>query len=299
VIPDEARALARVTPLVRGAGAWLKLESLQATGSFKLRGAAVKLARLGAAVRARGVVAASAGNHGLGMALAARRFGVPLTVVVPESAARVKVDGIARLGADVVRAGAGYVEAEVRAQALAVERGVPFVSPFDDDDVIEGNGAWLGEELYAQRAVARVIVPVGGGGLIAGLARALQPRGVEVIGVQPRANCAMHDSFVGGAALTAYAGGATVCDGLEGAVAARTYEIARAYVRRVVLVDEDEVLAAMAYAYRELGLIVEPSAAVGIAAVRGGHAPADDATAIVVTGANVDAELLDRALAAR
>jgi threonine dehydratase len=299
-LPEEARRLCRQTPLVFATplGCWLKLESLQATGSFKLRGAAVKLARLSAEERARGVVAASAGNHGLGVALAARRMGLHATVVVPQLAARSKVEGIERLGAEVVRVGAGYDAAERFARKIADEQGRVFVSPFDDDDVLEGNGAWLGRELREQRpSLERVIVPVGGGGLIGGLGRELSA-GVEVLGVQPRVNCAMHDSLRDGRAHVTYGGGATLCDGLEGAVADRTYQLARAYVRRIVLVEEEQVLHAMAFAYRALGLVVEPSAAVGLAAARAGLVPTDGETAIVITGSNVDPEILDRALTA-
>jgi threonine dehydratase len=301
VIPDEARKLCRVTPLVYAGpiGCFLKLESLQVTGSFKLRGAAVKLARLPVEVRARGVVAASAGNHGLGLSRAARELGVPATVIVSRGAAQVKRQGIARNGAEVIASAGDYAQAEREAQELARASGRVFVSPFDDDDVIDGNGAWLGEELATQqRGLRRVLVPVGGGGLIGGLARLLQPRGVQVIGVQPRANCAMHESFAQKRALVDYEGGPTLCEGLEGAVAERTYDLAKRYVDSVVLVDEDEVLRAIAFAYRVLGLLVEPSAAVVLAAVQSGRVAAEDDTALVVTGSNLDDEVLARALSA-
>jgi threonine dehydratase len=300
VIPDEARRLCRVTPLIYAGplGCFLKLESLQATGSFKLRGAAVKLARLPPEVRARGVVAASAGNHGLGLSLAAQRLGMRATVIVSRGAAQVKRQGMARLGAEVIASAGDYSQAEREAIELARASGRAFVSPFDDDDVIDGNGAWLAEELASQqRELRRVIVPVGGGGLIAGLARALQPRGVQVIGVQPRANCAMHESFTQGRALVDYHGGPTACEGLEGAVAERTYAIAKQHVDSIVLVEEDEVLRAVAFAYRVLGLLVEPSAAVVLAAAQSGRVMAEDDTTLIVTGSNIDTEVLDRALA--
>jgi threonine dehydratase len=292
VIPAQARSLVRQTPLVFAPplGCWLKLESLQATGSFKLRGAAVKLARLPPNSR---VVAASAGNHGLGVALAARAFGLSATVVVPLSAARVKRAGMAALGAEVIVEGEEYDDTELFARMLASERGDLFVSPFDDEDVIDGNGRWLGEELASQRAFARVIAPVGG--LIGGLAQVLQPRGVTVIGVQPRANCAMHESLAKGRAQTRYVGGATLCEGLAGAVSERTFLLARAHVRELLLIEEEAVLDAMAFAYRSLGLVVEPSAAVALAAARG----AGEDTCVVITGSNVDPETLDQALSSR
>jgi threonine dehydratase len=289
VISDEARALVRRTPLVFAPplGCWLKLESLQATGSFKLRGAAVKLSRL---PRGSTVVAASAGNHGLGVALAARALGHTVTVVVPRSSARVKRAGIAALGAEVLVEGAEYDDAERVAIAMSAERGAVFVSPYDDEDIIDGNGRWLAEEIAAERAFKRLIVPVGGGGLIGGLAQSLP--GVEVIGAQPRVNCAMYESLARHQAQTTYTGGATLCEGLAGAVAERTYELVRAHVAKILLVDEDAVLAAIAFAYR-MGFVIEPSSAVAIAAARD-HADAD--TCVVVTGSNIDPETLDLAL---
>ncbi len=299
MIPDEAVRLCRRTPLVYAGplGCFVKLESLQATGSFKLRGAAVKLARLQPAERKRGVVAASAGNHGLGVALAGQRLGVAVTVVVSRGAAQIKRDGMARLGAEVIESTGEYQQAEREACALARERGSVFVSPFDDDDVIDGNGAWLGREIYEQHSSLKcVVVPIGGGGLIAGLARELAPRGVHVIGVQPAVNCAMKESLAQARALVDYSGGETLCEGLEGAVAQRTYELTRAHVSDIVLVDEREVLAAIAYAYRALGLIVEPSAAVVIAAANSGRLQAEDDAVLVITGSNIDSEVLERAL---
>ena len=289
MIPDEARALVRRTPLVFAPplGCWLKLESLQATGSFKLRGAATKLARL---PRGSRIVAASAGNHGMGVALAARALGHSVTVVVPESAARVKRAGIAALGAEVIVDGAEYDDAEAAAIELVPERDAFFVSPYDDEDIIDGNGRWLAQEIAAERTFKRLLVPVGGGGLIGGLAQALP--GVEVIGVQPRANCAMYESLAKQEAQTRYTGGATLCEGLAGAVSQRTYELARAHVARILLVDEEAVLDAIAFAYR-MGFVVEPSAAVVIAAAR---ESADENTCAVVTGSNIDPETLDRAL---
>jgi len=296
-IPEAAKWLARVTPLVEAPalGARLKLESLQRTGSFKLRGAAVALASLDGAERARGVVTASAGNHGLGIACAARALGVRARVLVPSTSPQVKRDAIASFGASLEVVGANWEEAERAARAEAERTGAVFVSPFDDERVIDGNGRWLAEELRAQAPeVDTVLVPVGGGGLCGGLAQALD--GVRVIGVQPRANCAMHDSLALGRALTSYQGGKTACEGLEGPVAERTFRLARA-LAGIVLVEEEAILAAVAFAYRRLGLLVEPSAAVGLAALQQGLVPPSPRTCVVITGGNVEPELLDEALA--
>lgn len=288
----------RKTPLVFAPplNCWLKLESLQATGSFKVRGAALKLSRMTSEERARGVVTASAGNHGQGVALAAQRLGIPAAVVVPEICPQVKRDGMARFGAEVIVDGATYDQAHERALALAQARYVPYVSAYDDDDVIAGNGGWLGRELREQHAkLSRLIVPVGGGGMVAGLLRTLDD--VEIVGVQPRVNCAMHESLVKGRALVDYRGGETLCEGLEGATAERTFNVARAHGLSIALVDEEETLAAIGFAWRALGLVVEPSAAVGIAAARAGRVPTDEDTVIVVSGGNIEPALLDKAIA--
>jgi threonine dehydratase len=294
---DFAFDFVRKTPLVFAPplNCWLKLESLQATGSFKLRGAALKLSRMPADERARGVITASAGNHGQGVALAASKLGVRATVVVSTQCPQVKRDGMTRYGAELIVAGAGYDEAHHHAVALAKGRGVPYIPAYDDDDIIAGNGEWLGRELREQHAsMSRLIVPVGGGGLVAGLLRSLD--GVDVVGVQPRVNCAMHDSLAQDRALVDYRGGDTICEGLEGATAQRTFEIARTHNLQIALVDDDETLAAVGFAYRALGFVVEPSAAVGIAAARSQRVTTDEDTVIVVTGGNIEPSLLERAI---
>jgi threonine dehydratase len=276
-----------------GDGIFIKPESLQRTGSFKLRGACAVLAD-GATGE---VVTASAGNHGLGIAVAAGALGRRALVVVPASTPAVKRDGIRALGAALQVSGRGYDEAEAIARALARERGVPFISPYDDDAVIFGNGTTTAEEILADRPeVRQVIAPVGGGGLVAGLARAFAGSGVALVGVEPAANCGMAESLACGRALTEYRGGPTLCEGLEGAVAERTFEAARAAGVEMVLVSEVEVRRALAFSYRQLGLILEPSAAVVVAALRtGACVPARPAVAIL-TGSNIEPELLDAVL---
>lgn len=295
----RAAELVRETPLVACAphGCWLKLESLQRTGSFKLRGAVRALAGL-AERGARRVVTASAGNHGLGVACAAAALGLEAMVFAPESAAKKKRDGIRALGATLRIEGAGYDEAEAHAKACASADGLPFVSAFDDDDVIAGNGGSLAEELMRQRpSLRRVVAPVGGGGLVGGLIRALAKRGVEVLGVQPRSASAMHRSLALGAAQLSDEG-VTICSGLDGGVSERTFALAREHGLRIALVDEEAVLPEVAWAYRTLGILVEPAAAVVLAAARGGAITVDAETALVITGGNLDEVVLDRALAA-
>ena len=287
--------IARRTPLVPapalGDGVWLKLESLQRTGSFKLRGACAALAQPGVTH----VVTASAGNHGLGTARAAQALGKRATVVVSRLTPPIKRDGIAALGAEVRVEGKNYDEAEAFAQALARELKAPFVSAFDDEAVIFGNGQTTGEEIRAGLpGIAQVIVPVGGAGLMAGLTRALP--GVDYVGVQPEVNCAMHESLKLGRALTRYHGGETLCEGLEGATGGHTFEIVRAAGLRTVLVRERAIREAVVFAYRKLGLIVEASAGIGIAAIRDRVLVPKTPCAVVITGSNIEPELLDELL---
>jgi len=294
----------RTTPLIAvpdlGAGVALKLENLQVTGSFKVRGAWRRLATLSKDERARGVVAASAGNHGMGTAFAARELGVAATIVVPASTPAVKRNGIEALGGAVIVDGHNYDASEVIARRLAQRTGAVFVSPFDDEEVIAGNGGDLAAELHAQAPdLKRVVCPVGGGGLIGGIARALQPHGVSVIGVEPEANCAMYESLQRGAALTEYDGGETLAEGCEGAVCERTFQLVRDHADGVERISEAAIRRAVAWCYRTAGTIVECSAAVAVAGMlEGVVAPtAAGTTAIVVTGGNIDPERLDEILA--
>ncbi len=239
------------------------------------------------------MIAASAGNHGLGVALAGRELGVAVEIVVPATSPDVKRAGIAALGARVAVGGPTYDEAEAEARRRAAERGAVFVSAFDDALIQRGNGGLLGEEIVAQLPrVARILVPIGGGGLAGGLAAAVN---VPVLGAQPRANCAMHDSLRLGRALVSYEGGPTLAEGCEGAVAVSTYELCRAHGVTIALVSEDAIRRAMAAAYR-MGLIVEPSSAVALAAILEDAVPHVDDTVVVITGGNVDPALLDSVL---
>ncbi len=288
--------LIRRTPLLRWGEARIKLENLQNTGSFKVRGAALRLAALRDDERAHGVVTASAGNHGLGVAAAGKMLGIRVEIIVPRTAPEVKRRGIAALGANVVEAGAGYDEAERAARARSAVTGAVFVSAYDDPWVQKGNGGTLAEEILEQAPDVKVVTcPVGGGGMISGMADVLAPRGVKLVGVQPAANCAMSESLRLGRALTEYEGRPTLAEGCEGAVAQSTYDACRRHGVTIVLVEEDAIRSAIAFAYRELGQIVEPSAAVAIAGVREGKVPTDGLV-VVVSGGNIQPSLLDEIL---
>lgn len=291
---------ARRTPLVRcpelGEGAWLKLENEQLTGSFKLRGALAALAALEPADRERGVLTASAGNHGFGLATAGARLGVRVTVFCAASTPQVKRDGIAGAGAKLELVDApGYDEVERRAKEAARERGLTFVSPFDDPNVAAGNGGTLALEILEELPAVRTIVaPVGGGGLIAGLAAARRhgEARYELIGVQSEACPAMVESLKQGRALLAFEGAPTLAEGLEGGVSPSTYRVAKEELKAMALVSEDAIRDALRFAHERLGLAIEGSAAVGLAYARARGGALEPPWVVVITGGNVDPEKL-------
>ena len=296
-----------------GVRVWVALESLQVTGSFKARGALVALAE---ARRAHGsevkVVAASAGNHAAGVAYAARVLGVRATVVMPKGAPEAKRARVLAEGAEIVQVDSPhYDDAEAHALRLASESGRVFVSPYDDPFVAAGNGGSLGFEITSAlgKAPDVVLCPFGGGGLASGLgwsfrsAHASAPWGLpEIWGVQSEASPAMALSLTRGSAVTRLeAGGETLAEGLEGGISRSGFERARAEVTGVLVVTEVEIAHAMAYAWRELGLVVEGSAAaalapalVGLPAWEGAEEGLD--VVVVLTGRNVDRERLLRVL---
>jgi len=300
VVAEHARRTRCVEAPALGDGVWLKLECEQDTGSFKLRGALAAVAALDERARARGVVTASAGNHGYGLARAGRRLGVPVTVFVAASTPAVKRDGIASAGAtlEVVEA-PGYDAVELRAKAAAEARGLAFVSPFDAPEIAAGNGGTVGLEVLEDvPGVRTVIAPVGGGGLVAGLAAARTHAGVDfaLVGVQSEACPAMAVSLREGRARLTYAGEPTLAEGLEGGVGQRTFEIARDALARMETVSEAAIADAMRFAKRELDLTVEGSAAVGLAWVRAHRDEVDGPVVVVVSGRNVDPATLERLL---
>jgi threonine dehydratase len=311
-VAERVRRLTRVTPLVpapalgrrTGADVWLKLESLQRTGSFKLRGAAARLAALALEVGPGGgapkrVVAASAGNHGLGVALAAQTYGIDATVLVSAQTPEVKRAGIAALGAKVEVAGETYDEAEAEARRRAAAApDLVFVSAFDDDHVIAGNGGLLAREILAQLPdVQAIVVPVGGGGLAGGIGVEVVPRGIKLLGASPEVNCAMRRSLDEGRAYTTYDGGPTLAEGLEGAVSERTFRMARDYFPEIALVSEVAIRQAIVYAYRSLGVVCEASAAPALAALLEDASPIRGRrTVVLISGGNIEPALLDQLL---
>ena len=280
-----------------GARCFVKLENLQMTGSFKERGAANLLLQLGADARRSGVIAASAGNHGLAVAFHAARLGVPATIVMPEYAPLIKVTNARRYGAEVILHGSNYDEAYERARALETERGLIFVHPFDDPRVIAGQ-ATLGLELLEQLPeVEAVVVPVGGGGLIGGVALAVKGTraDVQVIGVQSAALPAMTRSLEAGQRVRVDSA-PTIADGIAvRQVGSLTLELAQAWVDRVVTVDEEELSNAVLLLLEIEKTVVEGAGAAPLAALLNRPLGLERrSVALVLSGGNIDVTMLSR-----
>ena len=270
---------------------WLKCENLQRSGSFKLRGAYNKIASLSPAVRRRGVVAYSSGNHAQGVALAGKIFGIPTTIVMLDQSMAHKVEGTKSYGAEVVFGGKSSEEIKARAEAIAAERGRTLVRPFDDPFIIAGQGT-IGLEIVEQlKDVKAVVLPVGGGGLCSGVATAvksLRPR-VKVFGVEPAGAPKMSESLKKGELVT-LPGTNTVADGLKPVRASEiTFEHVRKYVDDVVLVSDEEILSATRHLIYKEKLIVEPSGAATTAAILSEKLKLPKGPAVaVISGGNVD-----------
>jgi threonine dehydratase len=297
-------AIARRTPVLSsrtisdraGGVVALKAENLQRTGSFKIRGVSAKLAALGEAGCARGVVAASAGNHAQSLAAAARARGVSCEVFVPEDAPMAKVEAARGQGAIVTMGGESVDECLALAQERARDGGLAFVHPFDDPDIVAGQGS-LGLELLEDVPdLARVVVPVGGGGLCAGIAIAVKAArpDVEVIGVQAAACAPYPESLRRGEPVPA-GGVLTIADGIA---VKRPGDLTLGLLARhtdgIVVVEEDATAEAMVVLMERCKLVVEGAGAVGVAALLGGQVSAtgEGTTVAVLSGGNVDPGLL-------
>ena len=303
VRPHLAPTPLRRSFAVRGVNAFLKLECWQPTGSFKVRGALSTLASLTPEERARGVVAASAGNHALGVAFAAASLGGETRAVlfVPESAPRAKVEKLRTFPVTVHEAGRTYDDAYAEAQAYKERTGATYVHAYDDPRTAAGQGT-CGLEILDQLAgVGTILVPVGGGGLIAGIAtavKALRPD-VRIVAVQPEASPSLAESLRQGRPLLEYDAGPTLADGLAGGIGHMAWDH-RSLVDAVVNVPEAETERAMVALLSLDQVLAEGSGAVGVAALRAGLVAdlGDRPVVVVVTGANVDARVLRRLLSA-
>jgi threonine dehydratase len=290
---NRIRPYIRLTPILDSEGVALKLENLQHTGAFKVRGAFNKLLSLAPDALARGVVTASTGNHGQAVAYAARALGTAARVFVPSTASAAKLDKIRALGAPLEVAGDDGVVSELAAIAYAREHGLAYVSPYNDPDVIAGQGT-LGLELLAQVAdLANVYVAVGGGGLIAGVASALKAArpSLRVIGCWPEASPVMLASMRAGQ-IVDLPNLPTLSDATAGGIepGAITLDLCRALIDEPVVVSEAEILSALRSLYARERLIVEGAAGVALAAYA--RHPLPNA-AIVVCGGNVSREVVE------
>jgi threonine dehydratase len=281
-------------------GSWLKAESLQPIGAFKLRGAYVAVASLDDEERRRGVITYSSGNHAQGVARAARLLDAPCVVVMPSDAPAIKRRRVDEDGAEVVVVGPSSDERRSVAERLADERGLAIIPPFEDDRIIAGQGTCGLEIAEALPDLAAVLVPVGGGGLASGVAAAVKAvhPDARVIGVEPELAADARDSMAAGriVAWTAEDVGRTIADGTRTqALGERTFAHLRALVERIVTVSEVEIAAGVRLAAEEARLVVEPSGALSIAALRfhreelALYAEAGSVVA-VVSGGNVDPE---------
>lgn len=281
-----------------GGHAWFKFENLQRTGSFKERGALNRILAIPEADRARGVVAASAGNHAQGVAFHAGRLGVAATIVMPERSPLVKVSSTERFGANVVLHGSSYDEAMEEALRIRDEQGATLIHPFDDDHVIAGQGT-IGLELMQQCPEMEVlVVPVGGGGLIAGIAvavKALRPE-IRIVGVEAeRMPSASEARAAGGPVLIPPA--ETIADGIAvRRVGDLVYPILESSVDELVAVDEEEIASAVLLLLEREKTVAEPAAAVTAAAVVGGKTGEVRGRNVVMllSGGNIDVNLLSR-----
>jgi threonine dehydratase len=265
--------VARVTPLVdvsalAGRPLLLKCESMQPGGAFKIRGAFNMVAQLTDDQRRRGVITFSSGNHGQAMALAARQLGAPAVVVMPTTAPRIKVDGARAFGAEVIFAGTTSTDRRLRAEREALARGLTIVPPFDHEWIIAGQGTLALEILEQRPDVAAILVPIGGGGLAAGVAAAikLSRPDVKVIGVEPAGSAAMRASIDAGHPVTLDSTD-SIADGL---LAVRpgdlTFAHVRRFVDRIVTVEDDEIADAVLWLFSNARMIAEPSGAASVAA---------------------------------
>jgi threonine dehydratase len=275
----------------------LKLECWQPTRSFKVRGAANALALQADAARACGVVTASAGNHGQAVARAAAAIGAPATVFVPADAPAAKKARIRALGAQLDDRPRTYDDAEVAAAAFAERTGALFVHAFSDADVVAGQGT-VGVEIVEDLPDVRtVVVPVGGGGLFAGVGVALRTAApaARMIGVQSVETRAMFDAFAAGGIVDSPIT-PTLADGLAGCTDAASYHRVRALTDTIHLVDEVAIADAMRKLFVHDGVVAEGAGAAGAAAVAAGIVPVDGPAVVVITGGNVDAERYARIL---
>lgn len=299
---EKIRGIVRVTPLrwsetisrMAGFSVHLKMENQQKTGSFKLRGAANRI--LGSNITG-GVIAASAGNHAQGVAYAAQQAGLPATIVMPQGAPITKADATRNYGAQVIQEGSNYDECYKIASRLAAERKLVYIHAFDDPLIVAGQGTLGLEILEAQPGIRQIVVPIGGGGLISGIALAAKytDPGVKIIGVQAQGADAVFQSYKN-KVLTAASSVNTIADGIAvKRPGAFTSRVILEYVDNILTVSDEEIASAMLIALERLKTMVEGAGAAALAAVLFRPGILDPVpTAVVLSGGNVDVNLIAR-----
>jgi threonine dehydratase len=311
-IQDARKAIMpfiKCTPLVQsqflttfcGCPLFLKLENLQITRSFKPRGVFNKLLHLSAEEKNKGIITASAGNHGQAVAFAAQKLNYYARVVVPRTTPKIKIDGIRKYGADLVLFGETYDEAERKAKELARKDGCAYVSPYNDELIIAGHGTIGLEILEALPNVETVLVPLGGGGLISGISIAIKSNrpDVQVIGVQSKSSPVMYESLKAGKMVAVEKSETkSIAEGLSGNVGPITFGIVQKYVDRVVLVKEETLTHAVYLLWNYDKQVVEGSGAAAVAPVIENKPLFKDKIVVaVVTGGNIDGDLFQSILA--
>jgi len=304
---ERIRSHIRDTPMEKsfflgeacGGDVFLKLENLQFTNSFKVRGALNKILSLSQDEKDRGLVAASAGNHAQGIGHAARMLDVSALIVVPTYTPQVKIDAIKRYGVDLIIYGDKYLETEAKAREIEEKEGKTFISAYNDYEIIAGQGT-IGLEMLEQTPdLDAVIVPVGGGGLISGISCAVksQSSDIQVIGVQSYASPVMYESLKEGKIIEIPLE-ETIAEGLYGGIeeGSVTFDLCKKYVDEIILVEEKDILEAIGLMALKQRQIVEGSAAVGVAAILDDpDRYANKKIGIVISGGNIEEELIRRA----
>jgi threonine dehydratase len=297
----------KCTPLMRsqflttlcGCSLFLKLENLQITSSFKPRGVFNKLLYLSAEEKKRGIITASAGNHGQAVAFAAQKLGYYARVVVPKATPKVKIAGIKKYGADLVLYGDNYDSAERKAKELSHKDGCAYISPYNDELIIAGHGTIGLEILETLPEVDVIMVPLGGGGLLSGISiavKSIKPA-VKVIGVQSKSSPVMYESLKAGKIVDVKKRQNSIAEGLSGNVGPITFEIVKKYVDCVMLVQEETLRKAVYLLWTYDKQIVEGSGAAAVSPVMENKSVFKDKCIVsVVTGGNIDSDLFQRIL---
>ncbi len=305
---EALHAVAPPTPLVEtadlsrrvGQPVFLKCESWQPMGAFKVRGAWTAISRLSPEARARGIITHSSGNHGQAVAWTAQRLGLRAVIVMPKTAPAVKVEGVRRYGGEIIFTDAVSTARLEKAAEVAAQAGLTMVPPYDDPDIVLGQATCAFEVLEARPEVGTILAPIGGGGLLAGTSATVQALGrpIRVVGVEPEGAAKLSAALAAGRPV-ALERTASLADGLLPLSVGR---LTFAYIQPVVLeaarVSDPEIAAAVRYLWHTQGLRVEPSGAVGVAALLTGKVRPETPTAVLLTGGNVDPALFQQLVSA-